>query len=94
MRVTIKSYNAVAAWKWDTSSEPHEVIRYADPDPYGDDDDDEVCGICQAAFESCCPDCKVPGDDCPLSKSSLYSSEIANDSLGRMYAYISHALPT
>lgn len=74
MKVTIKSYNAVAAWKWDTSSEPHEVIRYADPDPYGDDDDDEVCGICQAAFESCCPDCKVPGDDCPLSKSSLYST--------------------
>ncbi|KAJ1963735.1 hypothetical protein GGI12_001870 [Dipsacomyces acuminosporus] len=28
--------------------------------------DDEVCGICRVAFDACCPECKVPGDDCPL----------------------------
>ena len=28
---------------------------------------DDDCGICRNQFESCCPDCKVPGDDCPLS---------------------------
>ena len=22
--------------------------------------------ICRMAFNGCCPDCKVPGDDCPL----------------------------
>ncbi|KAJ3390961.1 ubiquitin-protein ligase Anaphase Promoting Complex [Lobulomyces angularis] len=29
--------------------------------------DDEVCGICRNHFEACCPECKIPGDDCPLS---------------------------
>ncbi|ORY23546.1 anaphase-promoting complex subunit 11 [Naematelia encephala] len=74
MKFTITSYNAVATWKWDTSSEPHKLWRYAQPDAegsYGDveddeDEDDDVCGICRLAFESCCPECKVPGDDCPL----------------------------
>ncbi|XP_005989099.1 anaphase-promoting complex subunit 11 isoform X1 [Latimeria chalumnae] len=27
---------------------------------------DDNCGICRMAFNSCCSDCKVPGDDCPL----------------------------
>ena len=27
---------------------------------------DETCGICRMQFDGCCPDCKVPGDDCPL----------------------------
>jgi anaphase-promoting complex subunit 11 len=29
---------------------------------------DEVCGICRIVFDACCPECKLPGDDCPLSK--------------------------
>ncbi|KAK1921246.1 putative ubiquitin-protein ligase [Papiliotrema laurentii] len=71
MKVTVKAYHAVAAWKWDTSSESHKLFKFASPDNDGyededDEDDDEVCGICRQAFEGCCPDCKVPGDDCPL----------------------------
>ncbi|PSN56627.1 Anaphase-promoting complex subunit 11 [Blattella germanica] len=27
---------------------------------------DDNCGICRMAFDGCCPDCKLPGDDCPL----------------------------
>ncbi|XP_064609992.1 LOW QUALITY PROTEIN: anaphase-promoting complex subunit 11-like [Liolophura sinensis] len=27
---------------------------------------DENCGICRMPFDGCCPDCKLPGDDCPL----------------------------
>ncbi|KAA0185694.1 Anaphase promoting complex subunit 11 [Fasciolopsis buskii] len=27
---------------------------------------DDDCGICRNPFETCCADCKVPGDDCPL----------------------------
>lgn len=27
---------------------------------------DENCGICRMAFESCCTECDLPGDDCPL----------------------------
>lgn len=26
---------------------------------------DDCCGICRNEFEVCCPDCKMPGDDCP-----------------------------
>ena len=69
MKVTIVTYNAVAAWKWSTSTDPHKIHRHAEPDE-DDDDDDDVCGICQQAYESTCPECKVPGDDCPLSTST------------------------
>ena len=67
MKVTIVSYNAVAAWKWDTSTEPHKLYDYATNGSDEYDDDDDECGICRLAYESCCPGCKVPGDDCPLS---------------------------
>jgi len=82
MKFSVSSYHAVAVWKWDThpnSSDQHKLYHYAakpSADDYGygdddeDDDDDEeddVCGICRLAFESTCPECKIPGDDCPLS---------------------------
>ena len=27
---------------------------------------DTDCGICRLPFDGCCPDCRFPGDDCPL----------------------------
>lgn len=27
---------------------------------------DDTCGICRMSFEACCPECLIPGDDCPL----------------------------
>ncbi|KAF4526128.1 hypothetical protein B566_EDAN012438 [Ephemera danica] len=27
---------------------------------------DDNCGICRMPFDGCCPECKLPGDDCPL----------------------------
>ncbi|KAL2513912.1 Anaphase-promoting complex subunit 11 [Forsythia ovata] len=30
------------------------------------DAQDETCGICRMAFDGCCPDCKLPRDDCPI----------------------------
>lgn len=27
---------------------------------------DDNCGICRMPFESCCTECTLPGDDCPL----------------------------
>jgi hypothetical protein len=30
------------------------------------DGKDDNCGICRTSFETCCVDCKFPGDDCPL----------------------------
>lgn len=32
---------------------------------------DTDCGICRLPFDGCCPDCRVPGDDCPIGNSSL-----------------------
>lgn len=29
---------------------------------------DDNCGICRMPFESCCNECMLPGDDCPLGK--------------------------
>ncbi len=31
---------------------------------------DTDCGICRLSFDGCCPDCRVPGDDCPLGETS------------------------
>lgn len=35
---------------------------------------DDACGICRLPFDGCCPDCKTPGDDCPLSECAFFSS--------------------
>ncbi|KAG8962631.1 hypothetical protein FRC03_003945 [Tulasnella sp. 419] len=65
MKVTVKSWNAVAHWKWVTGKEKagdYAISGGADEE----DDEDDLCGICRVPFEGCCPNCKVPGDDCPL----------------------------
>ncbi|CAJ1977894.1 unnamed protein product [Sphenostylis stenocarpa] len=60
------------------------------------DAQDETCGICRMAFDGCCPDCKLPGDDCPLSKLLiiLYADfhRYNNLYLGCMQSCISFAL--
>jgi anaphase-promoting complex subunit 11 len=28
-------------------------------------DDNDACTICMTSYESPCPSCKLPGDDCP-----------------------------
>ncbi|KAK4378784.1 hypothetical protein RND71_000646 [Anisodus tanguticus] len=38
------------------------------------DAQDETCGICRMAFDGCCPDCKLPGDDCPLKHFSCLTA--------------------
>ncbi|KAL3085711.1 hypothetical protein niasHS_009652 [Heterodera schachtii] len=30
------------------------------------DGKEDACGICRTPFETCCMDCKFPGDECPL----------------------------
>jgi len=30
------------------------------------DGKEDNCGICRTSFETCCVDCKFPGDECPL----------------------------
>jgi anaphase-promoting complex subunit 11 len=53
LRVRIKKYHGVAKWSWNVGK--------------GDDDDEEeVCGICQSAFEGTPPGVKYPGDEAPV----------------------------
>jgi anaphase-promoting complex subunit 11 len=61
MKVKVKEWRAVAHWKWDTGTN-------TESDQVNDEENEEdVCGICRISFEGCCPACKVPGEDCPLS---------------------------
>ncbi|KAH7554045.1 hypothetical protein JRO89_XS12G0101900 [Xanthoceras sorbifolium] len=45
---------------------PHVNYRWHGVASWTWDAQDETCGICRMAFDGCCPDCKLPGDDCPL----------------------------
>jgi len=66
MKVTVKHWNAVAQWRWDTRSTTNNSSS-EHQETTNDDGEDDLCGICRVAFEACCPSCKTPGDDCPLS---------------------------
>lgn len=57
MKVTVKNWHAIAQWRWDTGSS----------EPDDENGEGDVCGICRVPYEGCCPSCKMPGDDCPLS---------------------------
>ncbi|ORY59042.1 anaphase-promoting complex subunit 11 [Leucosporidium creatinivorum] len=75
MKITINNYHAIALWRWNLKAglQQHQPAN-AQPTAEGeeeeeeedDDDDDDVCGICRVAYDGCCPDCKTPGDECPL----------------------------
>lgn len=65
MRVIVKEYQAVAQWRW-------KVDNRGDGQEQEEDDDEDVCGICRVAYDGCCPDCKQPGDDCPLSTFGIF----------------------
>ena len=65
MKVTVKHWNAVAQWRWDIGKESESGnVNKGDAE---DEEEGDVCGICRVSFEGCCPSCKMPGDDCPLS---------------------------
>lgn len=87
MKVAVKRWNAVAQWRWDTGN--------AEQD---DDGEGDVCGICRVPYEGCCPSCKMPGEDCPLSTSKTLDADIqCSDivlalSLGGVYACLPYAL--
>ena len=98
MKVTINHHHAVAVWKWELKPTKNRVEGAEDEDE-SDDDDDDVCGICRVNYDGCCPDCKVPGDECPLSLCPLLRCRFkwrltASCSLGRVYTRLPHALPS
>eukprot|EP00968_Pinguiococcus_pyrenoidosus_P004219 scaffold279_cov229-Pinguiococcus_pyrenoidosus.AAC.23 len=40
---------------------------------------DDCCGICRNEFEACCPNCRMPGDDCPPGRSGTFEETRALD---------------
>lgn len=63
MKVIINRWNAVAQWRWDVGQDGEAEID--------EDSEEDLCGICRVSYDGCCPTCKVPGDDCPLSMQNL-----------------------
>lgn len=75
MKVTVNKFEGVALWGWNLKPPTSRGgARVGDDQDDGDDqdEDDDVCGICRVAYDGCCPDCKTPGDGCPLSKHYLF----------------------
>jgi len=74
MQIKINRVNSVAVWRWvipgDTSAAQGKTGAAEE-----DEEEEDVCGICRVPYDGCCPDCKLPGDDCPLS-ASLSASEL------------------
>lgn len=84
MKITVKSWHAIGYWKWETGQTE-------------EDGEEDVCGICRVAYEGCCPGCKMPGDDCPLSITMrfsvcIYVDEVHFTSVGRMQPCLPYAL--
>lgn len=55
MKVSITEWHAFSTWHWDLM-----------PDTLHSAYVDELCGICRVAFDGTCPNCKYPGDECPI----------------------------
>jgi anaphase-promoting complex subunit 11 len=50
LKVLIRRYHGVCRWTWNVNG----------------GEEDEVCGICQSAFEGTAPGVPFPGDECPV----------------------------
>lgn len=77
LRVKIKRYHAVARWTWNVAGvNPTESAaddgstisssRQRMSVDFPPDEEEEVCTICQSAFEGIAPGTKFPGDECPV----------------------------
>lgn len=61
-KVEIKKYRATGVWKWDV---PHSKPASRNRNNTTLLEESEDCGICRQAFDATCPDCLLPGEDCP-----------------------------
>ncbi len=69
MIVKVEEWHAVATWTWGAEDDACGICRYfyrmqsiqimrlSDVQLY------------RLPFDGCCPDCKMPGDDCPIGQS-------------------------
>ena len=70
LRVRIKQFHGVAKWTWNVGGGGNENNtdnnNNTDGNNDNDEEEDDVCGICQSAFEGCPPGVKFPGDESPV----------------------------
>ncbi|KAG7663863.1 APC11 [[Candida] subhashii] len=61
MKVNIVEWKAFSTWHW-------ELVSSAANNNNNNSNDyvEELCGICRVSFDGTCPNCKYPGDDCPI----------------------------
>jgi anaphase-promoting complex subunit 11 len=62
LKLTIKRWHGVAKWSWGVGSGSDADIY----DTSQQSDEDDVCIVCQTAFEGVAPGVKYPGDECPV----------------------------
>eukprot|EP00758_Cryptobia_borreli_P013539 Tbor_TRINITY_DN5845_c0_g1::TRINITY_DN5845_c0_g1_i1::g.6520::m.6520/K03358/APC11; anaphase-promoting complex subunit 11 len=69
MSVEITKIQLVAKWVWDIPSDETSTDKRnnCESPMHPSSTDDEVCGICRLLYTDSCPNCKIPGDDCPLA---------------------------
>lgn len=62
----VRRYRATAQWRWDLKgSKSREGKAAKSVEENEEEDEDSICGICRQAFDATCPECLIPGDDCP-----------------------------
>ena len=71
LRVRIKQFHGVAKWTWNVggggdNNNDNNNTDNNNTDNGNDEEEDDVCGICQSAFEGCPPGVKFPGDESPV----------------------------
>ncbi|KAH9262828.1 hypothetical protein BASA82_000154 [Batrachochytrium salamandrivorans] len=60
-KVEIKKYRATGVWKM---GRPALQVRVKNRNTTLMEESED-CGICRQAFDATCPDCLLPGEDCP-----------------------------
>mmetsp|Transcript_17771 Transcript_17771/g.41971 ORF Transcript_17771/g.41971 Transcript_17771/m.41971 type:complete len:169 (-) Transcript_17771:412-918(-) len=68
LKVNIKRFHGVARWSWNVGGAAARANEFGGAGGGDGEEEDDVCGICQNAFEGVAPGMKYPGDDCPLER--------------------------
>jgi anaphase-promoting complex subunit 11 len=69
LKLTIKRWHGVAKWSWGVGSGGSDDVTtntYDITSQQQQSDEDDVCIVCQTAFEGVAPGVKYPGDECPV----------------------------
>lgn len=60
MKVKVLEWHAFSTWHWNINQIEGQESENKNSNI------DELCGICRVPFDGTCPNCKYPGDECPI----------------------------